>query len=588
MAGSIFNSLKLNEKIKHPSVGLIVLFCISGCATGGGSTISHENDSPSKMNAAMQKKWETQPFTANSGYHFTLAQAYSNEGKVDRAIEEYRAALAYDPQSAILHAKIASEYLKKGATSFAIDECKRAIELDPSDVDVHLMLGGIYSINSESDDALKEYDVVLKMQPENDEAAVFKTQVLVEKDRVDDALKFIRGYVSEVKDSAAAWFYAGKLEQMKDHANAAVRDYHQALELRPGFTQATLALGLIYETHGETTKALGLYEDQLDQKQDLQVAGRLATLYLKLNQMDLALKTLQVMTVLDPEDLNAQMKIGLIYMQKENWDQARGVFEALLQKVPDSDKVNYYLAAVYEELGQTDKTLEHLQRVSSDSKLYEDANLHGAALYRKMKMKERAYQMLQSAIQKSPENPGFYLVLASMYEDDQDVKSAVESLSQGLKVFPDHEKMRYFYGALLDKLGKPDEAIAEMQKVLKQDPENADALNFVAYSWTTQGVRLKDAEAMLKHALKLKPNSPFILDSMGWNQFMLGKNSDALVYLEKAASLKSDEAAILEHLVEVYAKNQMPERAQATQLKIQRLLGTESGARAPASVKDSN
>lgn len=586
MAGSKFNCSKLLKNRENPIIGLIVLFSLSGCATGTVNRVPSSNDSPGNIASAAQASWESHPYTASSDYHFTLAQAYSAEGKVDRAIEEFRAALAYDSKSSMLHAKLAAEYLKKGSTSFAIEECKQAIALDPKYVDVRLMLGGIYSISSESDLALAEYDAVLKLQPNNDEAAVFKTQVLVEKERQEEALKFIRGFVAKVKDSAAAWFYAGKLEYAKDNTSVAVQNYRKALELRPGFSQATLALGMIFETHGETAKALELYEEQIEQKQDLQVAGRLATLYLKLNQSDLALKTLTVMTVIDPEDLNTQMKIGLIHMQKEKWEDAKAVFETLLVKVPDSDKVNYYMAAVYEELGQIDRAIAHLQRVSADSKLFEDANLHGSALYRKLMMKDKAVQLLQSAIQKSPENAGFYLFLASMQEDDQQVAAATESLKNGLKVFPENEKLRYFYGAMLDKGGNQDQAIVEMEKVLKKNPNHADAMNFIAYSWTSQGVRLKDAEEMLKRALKLKPDSPFILDSMGWNQFMLGQNQNALVYLEKAASLKTDEPAILEHLVEVYAKNQMPERVQATKQRIQQLLERADVARMPASVQE--
>jgi Flp pilus assembly protein TadD len=143
--------------------------------------------------------------------------------------------------------------------------------------------------------------------------------------------------------------------------------------------------------------------------------------------------------------------------------------------------------------------------------------------------------------------------------------------------------MRYFYGAILEKLGNTDEAIAQMEKILEAKPDHADALNFVGYTWTVQGVRLKDAEELLKRAIKLKPDNPFILDSYGWNQFMLGKNANALIYLEKAAGLKGDEESILQHLVEVYAKNQMPERARETRGRIQSL--QLEAERTPASVE---
>ena len=549
---------------------------------------SRSYDEPRNIQQKTQAKWENQPYVATADYHFALAQAYSSEGRVERAIEEYRAALAYDSSSAVIHAKIAGEYLKKGSTSFAIEECKRAIELDPNYIEVRLMLGGIYSLSNEIEKALQEYDAILKLDTKNDEAAVFKTQLLVEQDRIDEALKFIHSFIVKVKDSAAAWFYAGKLEHSKGNGAQAIKSFRVALELRPGFAQATLALGVLFEAHNEINKAIEVYEEQMEQRQDVQVAGRLATLYLKKNELDSALKVLETMAAIDPEDMNTQLKVGLIEMQKQEWEKSRKIFESILVKVPESDKVNYYLAAVLEEQGKFQSSIDHLLKVMPDSSLFEDANLHAAALFQKLLQGKKAHEVLKAAIQKSPENASFYLILASLYEDDHAFKDATETLAQGLKIFPEHEKMRYFYGALLDKQGKQDEAVVEMEKIITQNPDFAEALNFIAYTWTSQGVRLHDAEEMLKRALKLKPQSAFILDSLGWNQFMLGKNQNAMVYLEKAASLKADEQAILEHLVEVYAKNQMPERAQAIQLKIKNLasdpVASAGTDRAPASV----
>jgi tetratricopeptide (TPR) repeat protein len=583
MAGLYSNRSKSLKNSQKLIIQLGFFLALAGCSTTPKTSQNQTDDATGNISQKAQHNWEANPAFASSDYHFALAQAYSSEGKVDRAIEEFRAALAYDQKSPLLHAKLAAEYLKKGSMSFAIDECKESLKGDPNSVDVHLMLGGIYSLNNESETALEEYATVLKIDPRNDEAAVFKTQVLVEKDQVDAALKFIRSFTATVKDSAAAWFYLGKLEQTKEHTTESVSAFRKALALRPGFTQASMALGMTFEVHGQNVQAVEVYESQLEEKQDVAISGRLVTLYLKANQMDKALSLLQTMAVLDPEDLNTQLRIGLLHMQREDWANARKTFETLLVKVPDSDKVHYYLAATYEQQGQIGQTIDQLLKVSPESKLFEDANLHAVGIYRKNLQKEEAFKTVKSAIAKSPENAGFYLVMASMYEDEKKVKDATDALSQGLKVFPDNEKMRYFYGALLDKLGKSDEAVEEMQKILVKSPDHADALNFIAYTWSTQGVHLKDAEELLKHALKLKPNNPFILDSMGWNQFMLGHAQDALVYLEKAVGLKADEEAILEHLVEVYSKNQMPERAQAMKARIQKLQAHATTARIPAS-----
>jgi tetratricopeptide (TPR) repeat protein len=572
------------RKIKSTPWVLSGVFLCASCATPGAERGSTHHDAHGKIQASAQADWERSGKADGAEYHFLLGQAYAQDGKVDRAIEEYRAALIHDPESALIHSKLAAEYLKKGSVSFAIEECERALKIDPGFVDVRLMLGGIHALNHDLGRALVEYEKVLKYDPLNDEAAVFKTQVLAELERFKEALSFIRAFTRKVPDSAAAWFYAGKLEQVEGHPEAALRAYRKALEIRPGFSQATLAIGLLFETRGDNRKAIEIYEAQVEERFESQVAGRLVSLYLRSNLPGPALKLLQSMVAVDPEDLNARLRLGLLHMQRENWSDAKAVLSTLVAKVPDSDKVHYYLSAVHEQEGSLEVAINHLLKVSSESKLFEDSRLHAAGLWRRMGKRDQAHEVLSEGVKLSPENPGLYVAQASMFEDEKRLQEADRALQAGLKLFPDHEKMRYFRGALLEKQGKMDEAVVEMQRLLKINADHADALNFVAYTWTTQGVRLKDAENMLRRAIRLKPDNPYILDSLGWNQFMLGKPKDALIYLEKAALLKGDEETILEHLVEVYSRNQMPERARALKARIVDLQARTD--RAPASVEE--
>ncbi len=572
------------RKIENSPWAVLGLLLCASCATPSRGPELTGDDAHGNIRSLAQADWERSGKTDGAEYHFVLGQAYSQDGKVDRAIEEYRAALIHDPDSALIHSKLAAEYLKKGSVSFAIEECERSLKSDPRSVDVRLMLGGIHALNHDLDRALVEYEKVLKIDPLNDEGAVYKTQVLAEKELFSEAHAFIRAFTRKVPDSAAAWFYAGKLEQVEGHPEAALRAFRKALEIRPGFGQATLAIGLLLETRGDNRKAIEVYEAQIEERFDSQVAGRLVTLYLRSNLSEPALKLLQSMVAVDPEDLNARLRLGLLHMQRESWAEAKAVLGALATQVPDSDKVHYYLSAVHEQEGHFELAISHLLRVSGDSKLFEDSRLHAAGLWRRIGKRERAHEVLAEGLKSSPENPGLYVAQASMFEDEKRLSEADRALQAGLKLFPDHEKMRYFRGALLEKQGKMDEAVVEMQKLLKVNADHADALNFVAYTWTTQGVRLKDAEEMLRRAIRLKPDNPYILDSLGWNQFILGKSKDALIYLEKAARLKGDEETILEHLVEVYSRNQMPERARALKAKIADLqLRT---TRSPASVEE--
>jgi Tfp pilus assembly protein PilF len=106
-----------------------------------------------------------------------------------------------------------------------------------------------------------------------------------------------------------------------------------------------------------------------------------------------------------------------------------------------------------------------------------------------------------------------------------------------------------------------DKGLVEMQAILGFSPENVDAMNYIGYTWTTQGVRLNDAEKLLRKAMVLRPNNGYIEDSWGWYLFTRGRVDEAVVELEKAVKLKPNEATILEHLGDAYLKSNLREKA---------------------------
>jgi Tfp pilus assembly protein PilF len=113
-----------------------------------------------------------------------------------------------------------------------------------------------------------------------------------------------------------------------------------------------------------------------------------------------------------------------------------------------------------------------------------------------------------------------------------------------------------------------DKATREMQAVLKINPKNAEAHNYIGYSYVEKEIRLDEAKLHLEVAKSLKPNNPYILDSWGWYLYKKNLTNKAIVTLEKAAELsKEKEAVILEHLAESYSKANLREKAMMTYRK---------------------
>jgi Flp pilus assembly protein TadD len=118
-----------------------------------------------------------------------------------------------------------------------------------------------------------------------------------------------------------------------------------------------------------------------------------------------------------------------------------------------------------------------------------------------------------------------------------------------------------------------------MRALLAVNADHAEAMNFVGYAYAEQGVRLEEAERLVRRALELKPRSGHILDSLGWVLFRRGDARRAVEVLEQADVLTGPDPTILEHLGDAYRANARPrDAAQA----YRRALGTTADDELPS------
>ncbi|MBC7796047.1 MAG: tetratricopeptide repeat protein, partial [Pyrinomonadaceae bacterium] len=93
-----------------------------------------------------------------------------------------------------------------------------------------------------------------------------------------------------------------------------------------------------------------------------------------------------------------------------------------------------------------------------------------------------------------------------------------------------------------------------LRSVIKQDPNNATALNNLGYYMVERGERLPEAINLIKRAVEIEPENPSYLDSLGWAHFQLKQYAEAEKYLTDAAQKSTNSATILEHLGDLYQK----------------------------------
>ena len=158
---------------------------------------------------------------------------------------------------------------------------------------------------------------------------------------------------------------------------------------------------------------------------------------------------------------------------------------------------------------------------------------------------------------------------AQLLRDADDYKGAYDVLVVALKEHPDSPDLLYDTAMVAEKLDKVDDAEARLRRVVELKPEDAQALNALGYTLVDRTPRVTEGLALIEKANKLSPDDPFILDSMGWALFRLGRYGEAETYLRRALRERPD-AEVAAHLGEVLWAKGEHDRAQEvwqTQLK---------------------
>ena len=119
-------------------------------------------------------------------------------------------------------------------------------------------------------------------------------------------------------------------------------------------------------------------------------------------------------------------------------------------------------------------------------------------------------------------------------------------------LFPDVTDSR---GVAYERNGEWDKAEKDLLTSLEASPNQAYVINYLAYSWIEQGVKIEESLKMLRRANKLKSNDPYIIDSLGWALYKLKRYKESKDYLQLAVRLMPADPIVNDHFGDALWKN---------------------------------
>ena len=497
---------------------------------------------------------EVRPLPAQAYYHFLQGYLAELEHDVPKARFQYREALRFDPESAFLRVRVAALHFLSGNMRDAVATLDRIPSARVQDAALLTEMARIYAGGGELDRALEFYDQAIRVNPERGETYFGKGVLLLNLKRPLEAEAVFALGLTHAPDSHVGYFYQGKAFEAQGKDSEAKEAYRQTIDRAKRFEPAYQALLRLYESNQEIQDAIQLYQQFMSATGPGNKTFRKDFVRLLVKERDYAraLDVLEQLIADDPGDVKLQLQRALVYVEMNDRRRAITELQGILGTRPSELRVRDYLGWLYEQNDEVEKAIEAYRiNVNMDSTFY-DSSLHlGILLYRLTRYEEAA-RHLTRAVRLKPGDPETHLLLGLNYLQAKEFEQATSALQKGLEYHPQDENLRFNLGAAYDKLDRFPDVIREMEAVLSLNPDHTDALNYLGYSYADRGINGEKAVELTRRAVSLKPDNGAYVDSLGWALFKVGRVTEALREIKRAAELINDDPVIFEHLGEIY------------------------------------
>jgi tetratricopeptide (TPR) repeat protein len=412
--------------------------------------------------------------------HAALGECYFMSGKIEKSIEEFETVIRLDP-SARSYAFLGLCYRRLGRFDEARKYFEQGLKKDAKNPSCLYNLGYIEEHRGNYLAAEHFFEQTLRSNPDHPEALLGLANLRIKSKKLEEAAELLRKYVRVSPTPAPGYYKLAMVERSLHQTEAADRDLTVFQTLSKDASTGPLPYKHLFD-HLENRSTLSRQEkteldladlsEQIrkhpDQPEDLYL---LAEGYLKLGKVAEARKAIEQLDQLSAGDYRTQTGVGVLLARYRLYDDAIRHFQNALRIVPDSDDVRFDLADAYFRKGLYEQALDIAQQESTLGQR-DDAYLALLGDIRAhLGQTSQAAEIYKSAIERNPDNDQSYLSLALLELRQNELKSAEQTLQQGLTRIPASGKLLWGQGLLAALEGNTAQAAERLEQAVDLLPE---------------------------------------------------------------------------------------------------------------------
>nr|MCU0936851.1 tetratricopeptide repeat protein [Gammaproteobacteria bacterium] len=416
----------------------------------------------------------------------------------------------------------------------------------------HRILAGLYLRAGRLDEAVAEMRALfagLKTTPAQTYSLV--VEMLARERDQDLAFAAMERFVAGQEADPLAQSALASLAARRGAVDRAAAILQKVLQTSPDDPTAVLLYAQTLQSQGKAAEAVEHLSAALSRRPDdagLRIAyGRLLV---SAKRYDDAVSEFQRVVDRNPENGEARYALALLLLQTERLDEAEQQLRALATRNTRQTSARFYLGQVAETRGRMDEAISWYRQVEQGEHYVDSQVRLGVLLARQGRLEQAREQLQGVETANSRDRVRLYLVEAELLTDAGRPQDALAVHNLALEEFPEDADLLYARAMVAEKLDRLDLLEADLRAILSRDPSHVQALNALGYTLADRTDRYVEAYELISKALAQRPDDYYILDSMGWVLYRLGRPAESLEYLRRAAA-QNDDAEVAAHLGEV-------------------------------------
>jgi len=451
-------------------------------------------------------------------YALDLAAFYAASGKRDQMVGVLKPLLDDPKNLPDAHLKVGDFYTGLHDWPEALQQYQEGIKADSKNKTVYLKrIADSWLSQGKGEEASGVIGEILKEHPNDDEAKAINATLLIKTgkpEKIQAGVNDLQNLAKNNPDNLAFRYSLAQALLVKGDTDGARAQLQELVKKQPRYLPAITTLAELSLAKKDYSQALQYLNSALSINPRLQRVRLLRTTALmgQLNYGDARIE-LNNLAAEAPQNLDVQFQLASLDFAEKKFSQA----ETRLLQLYDKQKLVALtmLVEVYMAEGLPDKAISRLtMELAKSQNTVAIHSLLADTLMRQGKYESAIGQYKQMQIL-GVRSAQLQMRLGTAYRLSGDINKAVASFQEARVFAPRDPPVE---GALADALrlaGRNVEAVASYRRLLLLDPENANAMNNLAYMILDTGGSTDEAQKLEERALRKAPTNQNYADTLG-------------------------------------------------------------------------